>query len=179
MLSRFTSKRARHYALNWFNCLIVCPFRAKSGKYYSRKSGKLMQLRKEMTAIALGFYLIRRKLQLLQALVNILWRMFNQLWPTCSVLLKYFFPNPRVFPIPFRHFGGGGGGDKQSVNGRLIHRPRCAGLVMFVHSSAMTQIKAHLMGKHIATNCWLNKETLWRLGYLETFPSDHQVPYAF
>ena len=44
MLSRFTSKRARHYALNWFNCLIVCPFRAKSGKYYSRKHGKLMQL---------------------------------------------------------------------------------------------------------------------------------------
>ena len=66
MLSRFTSKRARHYALNWFNCLVVCPFRAKSGKYYSRKRGKLMQLGKEMTIIALGFYLIREKLQLLQ-----------------------------------------------------------------------------------------------------------------
>ena len=46
MLSRFTSKRTRHYALNWCNCLIVCPFRAKSGKYYSRKRGKLMKLGK-------------------------------------------------------------------------------------------------------------------------------------
>ena len=52
MLSRFTSKRAMHYALNWFNCPIVCPFGAKSGKYYSRKLGKLMQLGKEMTVIA-------------------------------------------------------------------------------------------------------------------------------
>ena len=50
---------------------------------------------------------------------------------------------------------------------------------MFVHSLAMTQINAHLMGKNIATNCWLNKETLWWLRYLETFPSDHQVPDAF
>ena len=57
--------------------------------------------------------------------------------------------------------------------------PRCAGLVMFVHSSAMTQIKADLMGKNIATSCWLNKETLWRLRYLESFPSDYQVPDAF
>ena len=59
MLSHFTSRRARHYALNWFNCPIVCLFRAKSGKYYSKKHGKLMQLRKEITIIALGFYLIR------------------------------------------------------------------------------------------------------------------------
>ena len=71
MLSRFTSKRARHYALNWFNCLIVCPFRAKSGKYYSRRLGKLMQLGKEMTVIAMGSYLIRGELQLLQTSVNI------------------------------------------------------------------------------------------------------------
>ena len=26
MLSIFAIKRAKYYALNWFNCLIVCPF---------------------------------------------------------------------------------------------------------------------------------------------------------
>ena len=44
MLSRFTIKRAKHYAPNWFNRLIVCSSGAKSGKYYSEKHGKLMQL---------------------------------------------------------------------------------------------------------------------------------------
>ena len=44
MLSRFTIKRGKHYAPNWFSCLIVCYFRAKSGKYCSKKRGKLMQL---------------------------------------------------------------------------------------------------------------------------------------
>ena len=34
----------KHYALNWLNCLIVCLFWAKSGKYYSKKRGRLMQL---------------------------------------------------------------------------------------------------------------------------------------
>ena len=43
MLSRFTIKCMKYYAPNWFNCLIVCPFWAKSGKY-SKKRGKLMQL---------------------------------------------------------------------------------------------------------------------------------------
>ena len=33
---------AKHYAPNWFNCLIVCPFWEKSGKYYSEERGKLM-----------------------------------------------------------------------------------------------------------------------------------------
>ena len=37
----------KYYALNWFDCLIVCPFWAKSSKYYSKKRGKLMQLSKE------------------------------------------------------------------------------------------------------------------------------------
>ena len=72
MLSHFTSRRARHYAPNWFNCPIVCPFRAKSGKYYSKKHGKLLQLRKEITIIALGFYLIRGELRLLQTSLNML-----------------------------------------------------------------------------------------------------------
>ena len=31
-----------HYSPNWFNCLIVCLFWAKSGKYYSEKREKLM-----------------------------------------------------------------------------------------------------------------------------------------
>ena len=44
MLSRFTIKCVKHYASNWFNYLIVCPFWAKPGKYYSKKRGKLMQL---------------------------------------------------------------------------------------------------------------------------------------
>ena len=44
MLSRFTIRRGKHYAPNWFNCLIVCLFWAKSGKYYSKKHGKLMQI---------------------------------------------------------------------------------------------------------------------------------------
>ena len=57
---------SKHYAPNWFNCPIVCPFWAKSGKYYSKMRGKLQQLRKERTVITLGFYLIRGKLQLLQ-----------------------------------------------------------------------------------------------------------------
>ena len=43
VLSRFTIKRAKHYALNWFNCLVVSPFWAKSDKYYSKNRGKLMQ----------------------------------------------------------------------------------------------------------------------------------------
>ena len=96
MLSRFTSKHARHYAPNWFNCPIVCPFRAKSGKYYPKKRVKLLQLRKEITIIALRFYLIRGKLRLLQTSLNMLWSMFNRLWPTCSIPLEYFCPNPRV-----------------------------------------------------------------------------------
>ena len=37
VLSRFTIKRAKHYAPNCFNCLIVYSFRAETGKYYSRK----------------------------------------------------------------------------------------------------------------------------------------------
>ena len=37
MLSRSIIKRAKHYAPSWFNCLIVCPFWAKSGKYYSKE----------------------------------------------------------------------------------------------------------------------------------------------
>ena len=44
MLSRFIIKHAKHYAPNWFTCLIVCPFWAKSGKYYSKKRGKVVQL---------------------------------------------------------------------------------------------------------------------------------------
>ena len=40
MFSRFTIvKRVEQYALNWFNCLMVCPFWAKSGKYYSKSVG--------------------------------------------------------------------------------------------------------------------------------------------
>ena len=34
MLSRFTTKCVKHYASNCFNCLIVCPFSAKSGKHW-------------------------------------------------------------------------------------------------------------------------------------------------
>ena len=44
MLSLSTINRAKHYASNWFNCLIVCPFWAKSGKYYPKKPRKLVQL---------------------------------------------------------------------------------------------------------------------------------------
>ena len=44
MLSRFTTKGAKHYVPNWFNCLIVCLSGAKSGMYCSKKRGKLMQL---------------------------------------------------------------------------------------------------------------------------------------
>ena len=43
-LSRFTIKPGKHYAPNWFNCLTVCPFWVKSGKYNSKKHVKLMQL---------------------------------------------------------------------------------------------------------------------------------------
>ena len=67
-LSSPLAKRAKRYALNWFYYIIVCPFWAMLGKYYSKQRGKLMQLRKERTVIALGFYLIRGKLQLLQLL---------------------------------------------------------------------------------------------------------------
>ena len=89
--------------LNWFNRPIVCPFREKLGTYYSKKHGRLRQLGKEMTVIALGFYLIMGTLQVLQTSLNMLWSMFNQLWPTCSIRLKYFYFNPRFFPRPFRH----------------------------------------------------------------------------
>ena len=44
MVSRFIIKGAKHYAPSRFNCLIVFPFWAKSGKYYSKKRAKLMQL---------------------------------------------------------------------------------------------------------------------------------------
>ena len=46
MLSRFTSKCAKHYAPNWFNCLIVCPLWAKSDKYYSRKACEIYAVMK-------------------------------------------------------------------------------------------------------------------------------------
>ena len=40
MLSRFTIERDKHYASNnWFNCSIVCPFWAKSGKYILKSAG--------------------------------------------------------------------------------------------------------------------------------------------
>ena len=42
------------------------------------KRGKLMQLRKERTVIALGFYSIRGKLQLRQTSVNILQTTFSE-----------------------------------------------------------------------------------------------------
>ena len=77
MLSRFTVKLANHYAPNWFNCRIVGLFWAKSGKHYSKKRAKLMQLWKERTVIVLGFYLIRGKLQLLQTSVNILYDIYS------------------------------------------------------------------------------------------------------
>ena len=120
MLACYTSRGARHYALNWFNCLIVCPFRAKSGKYYSRKHGKLMELGKEMTVIALGFYLIKGKLRLLQTSVNMLWSMFKQLWPTCSIPLKYLCPNPMVFPRPLNIRGGRCRGKASKGRGALM-----------------------------------------------------------
>ena len=44
MLSRSTYKCAKYYAPNLFNCLIVFPLWAKSGKYYSKHRAKLMQL---------------------------------------------------------------------------------------------------------------------------------------
>ena len=44
MLSRFTIQREKRYAPKWFDDLIVCPFWTNSGKYYSKKCGKLMQL---------------------------------------------------------------------------------------------------------------------------------------
>ena len=44
MLSRFIIKRAKYCAPTCFDCLIVCSLWEKSGKYYSKKRGKLMQL---------------------------------------------------------------------------------------------------------------------------------------
>ena len=44
MLSRFTIMHAKHNALEWFNCLTIRPFWAKSGKHYSENRAKLMQL---------------------------------------------------------------------------------------------------------------------------------------
>ena len=74
MLSRFTLKCPKLYASNWFNFLVVClSGQNKSGKYYSKKHRKLMQLWKERTVIALRFYLIMGELQLLQTSVNILY----------------------------------------------------------------------------------------------------------
>ena len=46
MLSRFTIKHAKHYAPNWFNCLIVCPFWAKSGNYYSKEACEINEVMK-------------------------------------------------------------------------------------------------------------------------------------
>ena len=59
MLSRFTIQYAKHYTPNWFDCLIVCPFWAKSGKYYSEKHlWEINAVMKERAVTALGFYLI-------------------------------------------------------------------------------------------------------------------------
>ena len=38
------AQRAKYYVPKWFNYLVVCPSGGKSGKHYSKKSGKLMQL---------------------------------------------------------------------------------------------------------------------------------------
>ena len=70
MFSRFTIECAKHFATNWFNCLIVCPLWAKSDKYHSNKRVKLKHmLWKERAVLALGFC-DQRKLKLLQASVN-------------------------------------------------------------------------------------------------------------
>ena len=37
MLSLLSIEHAKRYAPNWFNCLTVCPFGVKSGKYYSKE----------------------------------------------------------------------------------------------------------------------------------------------
>ena len=46
---------------------------AKSGKYYSEKRAKFVQLQEERAVIALGFHLARKRLKLLQTSVNILY----------------------------------------------------------------------------------------------------------
>ena len=59
--------------------LFVLCFWAKSGKCYSKKHVKFLQLWKERTVIALGFYMNREKLQLRQTSVNILIKHVSQI----------------------------------------------------------------------------------------------------
>ena len=73
MLSGFTIQRAKHYAPNLFNCLIVCPFWAKSGKYYSKKGGKLMQL-----LLALPYHLIAVRIQFCSYVTDLLLNALEQ-----------------------------------------------------------------------------------------------------
>ena len=85
ILSPFTIKHAKHYALNWFNCLIVCPFLSKVRQVLFLKaweSNAVMET--ERKVVALGFYLTWGKLQLLQTSVNILYT----LQPTCNLSCK-------------------------------------------------------------------------------------------
>ena len=39
MLSRFTIKRAKHYAPNWFNCLTVCLFEQSQASIILKSMG--------------------------------------------------------------------------------------------------------------------------------------------
>ena len=69
MLSRFTIKRAKHYVLNWFNCLIFVLFGQSRASIILKGMVNNAVMKKKN--IVLGFYLIRGKLQLLQTSVHI------------------------------------------------------------------------------------------------------------
>ena len=120
MLSRFTSKRARHYALNWFNCLIVCPFRAKSGKYYSRKCRKLMQLGNCNDSNCVGTLSDQGEAATASSLSEYT---MKDVQSALTYLLRppeIFLSQPQGFPYTFHTLVFGE--DKQSVNIGLIHR---------------------------------------------------------
>ena len=72
MLSRFTIQREKYYTLNWFDCLTVCPFWAKSGKYYSIRVCEVNAVMKRKDSNCVGIFSDQGKLQLHRTSVNIL-----------------------------------------------------------------------------------------------------------
>ena len=73
MFSSFTIQHAKHYTPNWFNCLSVCPFWAKSNKYYSEKhQWEINAVMKRKSSNCIGILSDQGKLQLHQTSVNIL-----------------------------------------------------------------------------------------------------------
>ena len=84
----FHHQVCKAFSSNWFNFLIVLYFWAKLGKYYSKSLGNQCSYEKERAVIALEFYQIKGKLQLLQTSVNMLYVHFDRFQRYVQIVRK-------------------------------------------------------------------------------------------